>query len=199
MRHPGAVPARRSVLLALLALLAPAALPAHVRAQGTAGSQAADPTAALFARLAAAPTRAEAVTLEQQIELAQEKPLSPTTRVLVEGGNAALVAGNGHKAVQDLDSAIDLQPELGLLWRERAVMRLHTGDVAGAIADLGQAIDRDQRDFQSWSILSEITESKGDNDAAYAAWQKVLTLDPQAADAQKRLDTLKRKALGAPA
>ncbi len=101
--------------------------------------------------------------------------------------------------MHDLDSAIDLQPELGVLWRERAVMRLHTGDTAGSIADLGQAIDRDPRDFQSWSILSEVTETKGDAQAAYAAWQKVLTLDPQAVDADHRLQLLKRKALGEPA
>ena len=78
-------------------------------------------------------------------------------------------------------------------------MRLHTGDTAGAIADLGQAIDRNASDFQAWSLLSDITQSKGDAQAAYAAWQKVLAIDPQALDAAKRLDDLRRKALGQPA
>ncbi len=152
----------------------------------------------LLGRLAAAKSRGEAASIEQQIEAANEKPVSPTTRVLVDGGNAALVAGKPSKAVHDLDSAIDLQPELGVLWRERAVMRLHSGDNHGAIADLGEAINRDPRDFQAWTLLSEITESTGDAAAAYAAWQKVLAIDPQAADAGKRLDLLKRKALGQP-
>ena len=77
-------------------------------------------------------------------------------------------------------------------------MRLHTGDTAGAIADLGQAIDRAPNDFQAWSLLSDITESAGDARAAYAAWQKVLAIDPKALDADKRLDLLRRKALGQP-
>ena len=152
----------------------------------------------LLAMLAAARTRGEAASIEQQIEAAEEKPVSPTARVLVDGGNAALVAGKPGKAVGDLDSAIDLQPDLAILWRERAVMRLHSGDNHGAIADLGEAINRAPRDFQAWTLLSEITESTGDASAAYAAWQKVLAIDPQAANAAKRLDLLKRKALGQP-
>ena len=153
----------------------------------------------LFAHLAAATSRGQAASLEQRIEAAEEKPISPTARVLVDGGNAALVAGQTDKAVQDLDSAIDLQPDLGILYRERAVMRLHSGDVAGSIDDLGHAIDREPRDFQAWSILSEVTESKGDAQAAYAAWRKVLAIDPRSEDAGKRLDQLRRKALGEPA
>ena len=152
----------------------------------------------LLAKLAAARSRGEAASIEQQIEAAEEKPVSPTARVLVDGGNAALVAGKPGKAVQDLDSAIDLQPNLAILWRERAVMRLHSGDTHGAVADLGEAINRDPRDFQAWSLLSEITEQSGDANAAYAAWQKVLAIDPHALDAAKRLDLLKRKALGQP-
>ncbi len=166
---------------------------------GAVSAHAQESLQSLLAELAQARTRGQAASLEQRIEAAEETPISPTARVLVEGGNAALVSGKAGRAVEDLDSAIDLQPELGILWRERAVMRLHSGDTAGTIADLGQAIDRDPHDFQAWSILSEITESKGDATAAYAAWQKVLAIDPQAADAAKRLDLLKRKALGEPA
>ncbi len=162
-------------------------------------SRADDQLAALRARLAACTTRGQAASLEQRVELELETSISPTARVLVDGGNAALAAGDPGKAVRDLDSAIDLQPDLGVLWRERAVMRLHSGDTAGATADLGQAIDRDPHDFQAWSILSEVTESKGDPAAAYAAWRKVLAIDPHAADADKRLQLLKRKALGEPA
>ncbi len=154
---------------------------------------------ALFAKLAAATSRGQAASLEQRIEAAEEKLISPTVRVLVDGGNAALIAGKSDKAVEDLDSAIDLQPDLGILYRERAVMRLHTGNITGSISDLGRAIDHEPRDFQAWSILSEMTESKGDNNAAFAAWQKVLLIDPQSEDAQKRLDLLRRKALGQPA
>ena len=149
--------------------------------------------------MAAAQSRGQAASLEQRVETAQEKPISPTSRVLVDGGNAALVAGHADTAVHDLDSAIDLQPDLGILYRERAVMRLHSGDTAGSITDLGSAIDRDPRDFQAWSILSELTQSKGDAAAAYAAWQKVLAIDPNAEDAHKRLDLLRRLALGEPA
>lgn len=151
---------------------------------------------ALYARLAQAHDRAQAAAIEAEILRAWQLPISPTTSVLVEAGHAAISTDDTRHALDDLDSAIDLQPEIGSLWRERAIARVHAHDAAGAVTDLGHAIDLDPRDFLAWETLSRVLEVKGDARGAYAAWQKALALDPQADDAKARLDLLRRKALG---
>lgn len=116
--------------------------------------------------------------------------------MLLDGAHAASAAGDHERAVADLDSAIDLQPELGSLWRERGIAKLRAGDAKGAASDLGHAIDLDPRDFLAWTTLSLALEASGNATGAYAAWQKVIAIDPHAANAEGRLDTLRRKALG---
>ncbi len=150
-------------------------------------------------RLALARDPAEASAIEAETETLRARAVAPTTAVLLEGSHQALAAGKARDAVADDDSALALQPELGLLWRDRAIARVHSGDLAGAVSDLGAAIDRDHGDVAAWRTLSEIEEIRGNAAAAYAAWQHVMTLDPETAGGAARDDVLKRKALGTPA
>ncbi len=134
-----------------------------------------------------------------RIEALENAALTPTPLVLLEAARQSLASGEPADAASDLDSALVLQPDSALLWRERAIARVHLGDLDGAIADLGQAIDRDNRDETAWATLSRVTELKGESKGAYAAWQRVLSLDPVVPDGAARLDRLRRKAFGEPA
>lgn len=161
-----------------------------------AAAGASNPLDDLYAHLQAATSRAQAETVENQIVEQAGHTVSPTAGVLLDAAHAEQANDQPNKAIADLGAAIDLQPELGPLWRERGIARFRAGDLAGADADLGRAIDIDRRDFLAWSTLSLVLEHQGNLPGALAAWQRVLTIDPHAADAQHRLDTLTRKAQG---
>ena len=134
-----------------------------------------------------------------RISSLETSSLAPTTVVLLDAARRALGAGKPDDAVADLDSALVLQPDSVLLWRERAIARVHAGDLDGAIADLGEAINRDSRDEPAWEALSRVTEIKGEEKGAFAAWQRVMTLEPAIPDGEPRLERLRKKAFGEPA
>jgi predicted TPR repeat methyltransferase len=89
-----------------------------------------------------------------------------------------------------------MDPDLIEAWRGRATARLHSGDATGAIRDLQEVIKREPRDFAAWQELSRIAESRSDWHAAYAAWQKLLEIDPKTPGGQDRLKELRRHAIG---
>lgn len=150
----------------------------------------------VFADLRDARSRADAAAAERAIEQDWAARVAPTTGVLVTAAHDAQADGKPAAAIEDLSSAIDLQPELGTLWRLRAEARFASGDRRGAVSDLGQAIDREPRDFLAWQTLSDVTQESGDYTGSLAAWQRLLLIDPHAPQAARRLDLLRRKALG---
>ncbi|MBB2202647.1 hypothetical protein HLH28_13890 [Gluconacetobacter tumulisoli] len=152
----------------------------------------------LTAQLAHASSRPAAADLEARIEQMRQHPLSPTTRLLLRRAQADLADRKSLDAVADLDDALVLQPEVGILWRDRAQARLAAQDLDGAVADLGVALHRDDSDAVAWQILSSVEEQRGDWKAAYQAWQRVLALDPMAADGRRQAERLRLKAFGQP-
>ncbi|MBB2203506.1 hypothetical protein HLH27_00530 [Gluconacetobacter takamatsuzukensis] len=173
-------------------------------APGVAGHPAhSDPAAtpdlsALTAQLAAASSRAAAADLEVRLEQARRHALSPTTRLLQRGAQAHLVEGKALAAVEDLDDALVLQPDVAILWRDRAQARLAARDLTGAITDLGVALQRDGQDAVAWRLLSAVEEQRGDWQAAERAWQRVMALDPMVEGGRAKGEQLHLKAFGRP-
>jgi tetratricopeptide (TPR) repeat protein len=85
---------------------------------------------------------------------------------------------------------------VGEAWRQRALARYHQGDVNGAIRDLEQTVQLEPRDFAAFRTLADISTARQDWKGAYAAWQKVMELDPKTPGGEARLRELKRKAVG---
>ncbi|MBB2179991.1 hypothetical protein HLH29_12545 [Gluconacetobacter tumulicola] len=153
---------------------------------------------ALTAQLAAATSRAAAADLEARLERARRHALSPTTRLLQRGAMAHLADGKALGAVEDLDDALVLQPDVAILWRDRAQARLAARDLTGAIADLGVALQRDGQDAVAWRLLSAVEEQRGDWQAAERAWQRVMALDPMVDGGRANGERLHLKAFGRP-
>ncbi len=74
--------------------------------------------------------------------------------------------------------------------------RYHAGDVKGAIHDLEETVRLEPREFAAFRTLAEIAIAREDWKSAYAAWQKVMELDPKTPGGEDRLHLLKRKAVG---
>lgn len=111
---------------------------------------------------------------------------------------AHLAEGKALSAVEDLDDALVLQPDVAILWRDRARARLTARDLTGAIADLGVALQRDGQDAVAWRLLSAIEEQRGDWQAAERAWQQVMALDPMVEGGRTKGEQLHLKAFGRP-
>ena len=139
-----------------------------------------------------------AAVIADGLEAIRQAMLSPTTRLMLHRGQRELAAGELRAALDDLNDAVELQPDQALLWRERAAVKALQGDPDGAIQDLGGALSRDPDDILSWSSLSLIEEHHADGAAAYAAWEHVLRLDPMIGGGASRLDHLRHQMVGDP-
>lgn len=139
-----------------------------------------------------------AALIADSLEAARQAALSPTTRLMLHRGQRELAAGELRAALDDLNDAVELQPDQALLWRERAAVKVLQGDQDGAIQDLGGALSRDPDDILSWSSLSIIEEHHADGAPAYAAWEHVLRLDPMIGGGASRLEHLRHQMLGDP-
>jgi tetratricopeptide (TPR) repeat protein len=150
----------------------------------------------LLDALKVAPDEASAAGLEGQLEQTWLHAGSPAVTLLLSRGLRSLQAGQDDEAVLAFSDAITLQPDVGEAWHQRALARYHNGDVVGAIRDLEETIRLEPRNFLAFRTLTNIATAREDWKGAYAAWQKVMELDPKTPGGDERLRLLKRKAVG---
>jgi tetratricopeptide (TPR) repeat protein len=150
----------------------------------------------LLDALQAAPNEAVAAPLEMRIRQLWATSGTPAVTLLMSRGLRELQAGAHDDAIEDFSDAITLDPTLAEAYRQRAVARYQAGDTRGAIADLEATVQREPRDFAAFETLAHIAEAREDWKGAYAAWQKLMAIDPKTPGGQDHLNELKRKALG---
>ena len=150
----------------------------------------------LLDALQSAPDEQAAAMLENKLEQTWLRSGSPAVTLLLSRGLRSLQAGEDDEAVGSFSDAITLQPDVAEAWHQRAVARYHAGDVNGAIHDLEETIKRQPRDFSAFRTLADIATAREDWKGAYAAWQKVMELDPKTPGGVERLRLLKRRAVG---
>jgi len=162
------------------------------------GAAAPDKSAPLFSALKTAPTEQQASALETQIQLYWRSQITPAVQLLLERAALATIHGDRKTAIEDLDAALDLQPEQADLWRLHAEARYANGDEMGAFADLAQALQRDPRCFPALADLSRFAEARDDFSRAAKAWQRLLDIDPNSPHGRARLEALQKKLNGQP-
>jgi tetratricopeptide (TPR) repeat protein len=169
-------------------------LPAAAQAQSPAEKRAA--ASKLLDMLKNAPSEAAAAPLETRIRQLWATAGTPAVTLLMSRGLRELHAGANDDAVEDFGDAITLDPTLAEAYRQRAIARYQAGDTPGAVADLQATVQHEPRDFAAFETLCHIAEEREDWKGAYAAWQKVMEIDPKTPGGEDRLNELKRKALG---
>jgi tetratricopeptide (TPR) repeat protein len=150
----------------------------------------------LLGALKAAPTEEAAVPIEAHVRQLWLDQGSPAVGLLMSRGFRDLKAGAHEEAIADFSDAIALDPAFAEAWHQRAIARYEQGDTMGAIRDIEETLKREPRHFKAWETLSHIAENRKDWKGAYAAWQKVLDIDPKTPGGEQRLKDLKRRALG---
>ena len=150
----------------------------------------------LLEALKGAPNPQAASMLEDQLQQTWLRSGTAAVTLLMSRGLRLAQAGQDDDAVETFSDAITLQPDVAEAWHQRAVTRYHAGDVTGAVRDLQETLRLEPRDFSAFRTLADIAAAREDWKGAYAAWQKVLELDPKTAGGEERLRVLKRKAVG---
>ncbi|MBN8888697.1 MAG: hypothetical protein BGP12_00910 [Rhodospirillales bacterium 70-18] len=188
---------RSAAVLSLLGLLvagplAVGASPAAAQpARGASGE-----LEVLLDALKAAPTDTAAAVLSMRIRQLWMEQGGPAAGLLMARGLRNLQSNAADEALADFDAVVTLSPGMAEAYNRRAIARFDLGDYAGALADLREALTRDPRHFSAFETLSRIAEAREDWKGALAAWEKLLEIDPHAANGQERLKHLRKKALG---
>lgn len=151
---------------------------------------------ALLDALKQAPTDQMAALLEERLTRLWLQSGTAVTALLMNRGLRALNAAEYDDAIESFSDAITLQPGFAEAYYQRGVARYHAGNLTGAVADLAQTVKLEPRAFQAYRAMTEIAMARKDWKTAYLAWRRLLQIDPKTADAQERLNELKRKALG---
>lgn len=138
----------------------------------------------------------EAVVLEGHLRQLWLQAGSPAVTLLMARGLRDLKAAAGQEAEQDFDGAIALDPEVAEAYDQRALARFQQGKVAEAIRDIEEALKREPRNFFAFRHLAEIAEARKDWPAAFAAWQKLMAIDPKTPGGEQKLKELRKRALG---
>jgi tetratricopeptide (TPR) repeat protein len=181
----------------LILFLVATCLPAY--AQAPAPGAGADRKAVInhmLDALKAAPSEDAAAPLEAQITELWLHQGSPAVTLLMARGLRELEAKTPQDAEDDLGAAITLDPDFAEAYHQRAIARFAAGDTTGAIADLQATLQREPRDFGAFRTLEAIAESREDWKSAYAAWQRLMDIDPKTPGGDEKLKDLRRRALG---
>ena len=130
---------------------------------------------------------------DASMKLEGEKVVPAAAANHVQFSFGYLVPGNGgefelsERAWEDLESPKDAQltePTIGLAPKDaggyvsRADFRSHNGDVNGAIADLGRAIDLDRTSATAYYHRALAKRDKRDFDGAIADFNRAIELNP---------------------
>jgi tetratricopeptide (TPR) repeat protein len=177
----------------LILLSLAVSLPAH--AQTTAADRKAV-AGHLLDILKIAPSEEVAGPLEAQITELWMHEGTPAVTLLMARGLREMKAQTPDDAIEDLGAAITLEPDFAEAYDQRAIARFAAGDTPGAVADLQQALQREPRDFGAFRTLASIAESREDWKSAYAAWQRLMDIDPKTPGGDEKLKDLRRRALG---
>jgi tetratricopeptide (TPR) repeat protein len=150
----------------------------------------------LLDALKTAPSEEAAAPLEAQITELWLHQGTPAVTLLMARGLREMKAQTPGDAIEDLGAAITLQPDFAEAYHQRAIARFAAGDTPGAVADLQQALQREPRDFGAFRTLADIAVSREDWKSAYAAWQRLMAIDPKTPGGEDKLKDLRRRALG---
>ena len=130
----------------------------------------------LLDALRTAPDEQVASALEDKIRQSWLQAGTPAVTLLMSRGLREANANAPDDAVGDFSDAIVLDPTLAEAWHQRAIARVHAGDIPGAVHDLEQTLQLEPRHFGAWRTLEQIAEGREDWKAAYDAWQHVMDI-----------------------
>lgn len=108
---------------------------------------------------------------------AQAVPLLADAKI--EDSQAAVRRGDGRAALEDARAARNIQPWAATPYLQLALVEEQVGELDSARAHIGEAIDRDPRDWRLWLIASRIETKTGEVPAARRSLARARELNPR--------------------
>jgi len=175
----------RHVILAA-ALLAALAAPA--------GADQKDPRLpGLFAALAAAPSPELAQPVELRIWEIWFEHSDPVIGKLMENAVLAMAVDDFATAERALDQVVVLAPDYAEGWNRRATLYFLTGRIDASLADIAAVLALEPRHFGALSGQGLCYLAKHELEAAAAAFELALAVNPQMEGARANLEVLKEQ------
>lgn len=151
---------------------------------------------ALFERLAAAKTPAEAQPTEQRILATFNESGSATVDLLMGWANEAIQKRAFPRALDLVDQVVALKPDYAEGYNRRATIYYLTDDYSRAMDDIRTTLALEPRHFGALTGLAAILAEIGDEGRARAIFEKALAVNPQMTSAREALDKLKTDEAG---
>ncbi|MDQ2064981.1 tetratricopeptide repeat protein [Xinfangfangia sp. CPCC 101601] len=146
----------------------------------------------LYRRLAVAPDAGEAGRIEAEIRIEWSKSGSPAMDLLLQRGADALAVGETQAAIEHLTALIDHAPDFTEAYTARASAYYTAGEIGPALADLGQVLQNDPRNFDALVALGMLLEESEKPQKALEAYRAVQAIHPWLTDVNDAIDRLSK-------
>ncbi|MGN6558240.1 MAG: hypothetical protein ACTHLH_09550, partial [Solirubrobacterales bacterium] len=97
----------------------------------------------------------------------------------IDASNAAAAEGNLAKAIDKADTARSIEPWAASPYLQLGLLAESEGDYATAIQRLGQAIDREEGNWQLYYLRGRVKHEAGDEAGANADLREAERLNPE--------------------
>jgi tetratricopeptide (TPR) repeat protein len=132
----------------------------------------------LLARLAKAPDRRAARTIERELRARWSHSESPSADLLLKRVDQAIQAHDSDTARSIVQKLTEIAPDFAEGWHRRATLAAEKDDFPDAIDALRRVLALQPKHFIAMAELGQILEEFDDKDRALEAYRKAKELDP---------------------
>jgi tetratricopeptide (TPR) repeat protein len=150
----------------------------------------------LFKALKIAPNEESAKAIEDRIWAVWTVSDSDTCNLLMARVKVATDVKDYDLALKLLDAVIEIKPDYVEAWNQRATIYYIKNDYADAIADIGEVLAREPRQFAALSGLGMMLQELGDDKDALKAYRDALKIDPHLPNISDEVRELSEKVEG---
>jgi len=147
----------------------------------------------LFKQLKETTDDAEARGLETQIWAIWTRSDSEDVNQLMEVGSLAMAGQKFEIALKAFNRIIELAPNFAEGWNKRATLYYLMGNYPASLADIKRTLELEPRHFGALSGLGLVNVELEHDEAALAAFERALAVDPHLDSANKNAEALRER------
>jgi tetratricopeptide (TPR) repeat protein len=153
---------------------------------------------ALFERLQATASEAEAQAAQQQIWQIWIESDDMLANRLMQGGIQAMVTRQHALALEYFDRLVERAPDFAEGWNKRATVHYLMEDYRASVLDIERTLELEPRHFGALSGLGMIYDAIGEPTAALRSFEAAVAINPHLEGTRQRIDALRRQLRGSP-
>jgi tetratricopeptide (TPR) repeat protein len=151
---------------------------------------------ALFERLRATPSDAEAKVIEQQIWQIWGESDDDAVGRLMQAGVVAMVQQEYGIALESFDQLVKQAPDFAEGWNKRATVYYLMGNFPASVSDIERTLQLEPRHFGALSGLGLIYDAIEEPAAALRSFEAALAIDPHLDETRQRVKELRQELAG---